>query len=100
MRVSFIIVDVESLHEPLCHKPHFVSYHMTVFITLLEEDPFASYRDDFWRCSDCKPKNLSLVKRAILPQLLLSIYPNQSASGTLSWTFVLDQDPLRQQFLR
>ena len=55
-RVNLIIIDTGSLREPLCHHPRFVSYHHTKFIPLSEEDPFASYMDDLWRCWTAGPK--------------------------------------------
>jgi hypothetical protein len=38
--MSFIIIDVGSLREPLCYEPHFVYHHHIVHIPLLEEHPF------------------------------------------------------------
>jgi hypothetical protein len=43
------------------------------------------------------PKTSLLQSKRELP-LLLSIFPNLSASDTQSWTLVLDSDPKSQQF--
>ena len=59
-RICFIEINIESLHEPLCYKPRFMSHNLIVLIPFLDENPFESHREDSTRCRYCMSEYLSL----------------------------------------